>query len=297
MVLWPAVTALGFLALLGIVIALGISSTARYEFDRNRVHELRPQAARSKAGKHPAGRRAATAGAADAAGSGSAAADQPARPGAAVGLASSPAGGETPAGGPAGGAAPGWWLLADPGGDLEPGQVLAGPFADRVDADWAALSAELPAFAVYGVRRPGGELARRPSPHDRAWLVELGDQLDRLPEDWDPLLSDTDELTTLVVEVAAALAEAGLPLHDCREGGAAAPSGGVCLTPAPDATGILVSWRQHDRMSLHQVRGAAADAAVQRTMNAAVAAILAELAFAVEPFGDTGCSIVTVPEG
>ena len=46
-------------------------------------------------------------------------------------------------------------------------------------------------------------------------VAELGGQLDRLPEDWDDLLTDDDALTTLVVEVAAALVEAGLPVHDC----------------------------------------------------------------------------------
>jgi hypothetical protein len=126
--------------------------------------------------------------------------------------------------------------------------------------------------------------------------VELGDQLDRLPEDWDPLLDDTDALTTLVVEVAAALAEAGLPLHDCR-GNRGASSGGVCLTPAPDGSGILVSWRQHDRMSLHQVRGAAADAAVQELMNGAIAGVLATFGYPVEPLGGGSGSFVPCDGG
>jgi SH3-like domain-containing protein len=69
----------------------------------------------------------------------------------------------------------------------------------------------------------------------------------------------------------------------------------VCLTPDPTATGVLVSWRQHDRMSVQQVRGAEADAAVQATMNAAVACVLADLEFDVEQFGDTGVCIVTAP--
>ena len=37
MLMWPVVAALGFLALTGLVIALGTSSTARYDFERNRV--------------------------------------------------------------------------------------------------------------------------------------------------------------------------------------------------------------------------------------------------------------------
>jgi hypothetical protein len=46
-------------------------------------------------------------------------------------------------------------------------------------------------------------------------------------------------------------------------------------------------------MSRQQVRGAAADATVQQTMNTAVADVLAQLGFAVEPFGSAGCAVVT----
>jgi hypothetical protein len=128
-------------------------------------------------------------------------------------------------------------------------------------------------------------------PQERAWLSELGDQLDRLAEEWDELLTDEDTLTTLVVEVAAALVEAGLPLHDCVGDD---PAGGVCLTPEAGRRGVVASWHRHDRMGLHQVRGAALDGAVQRTMNAAVAELLASAGFVVEPYGTSGCSLVTV---
>ena len=298
MILWPTIALAGFLALTGLVVALAASSTARFEFDRNLAHEAaRHRApARSGAGRHPAGRRVATAAPepavrtapAEIAGPGPAATAEPASPAAAVGLAAAP----TPAPAPAAGAEQptvGWWL-AD-----ATGRPLAGPFADRVEADWAALAGGLEEFGsvVHAVRRSDGTLARRSSPQELAWLTELGAQLDRLGEDWDPLLSDSDALTTLVVEVTAALVEAGLPLHDGSATAPAAPTAGVCLTPDPTATGILVSWRQHDRMSVQQVRGAEADAAVQATMNAAVACVLAELDFEVEQFGDTGVCIVT----
>jgi hypothetical protein len=193
--------------------------------------------------------------------------------------------------------APSSWWLVDESGDLPQGQIVAGPFADRLEADWAAMAAGLSASTrpVHGVQQDDGTVVRRQSPQDRAWLAELGEQLARLPEEWDELLSDTDELTTLVVEVGAALVEAGLPLHDCALRGPddAAPAGGVCLTPDPGAGGILVSWRQHDRMSVHQVRGAAADTVVQRTMNAAVASVLGQLGFEVEPVPASGCFRVT----
>jgi hypothetical protein len=189
---------------------------------------------------------------------------------------------------------PAWWLVEELDG--QPGGILRGPFPDRVDAEWAALSGGLSAVTrvVYGVpRADGAGLVRRQLPQERAWLSELGDQLDRLGDDWDALLSDEDSLTTVVVEVAAALVEAGLTLHDCAGDSAA---GGVCLTPEASHRGIVVSWHRHDRMSVQQSHGAALDAAVQRTMNAALADLLTQLGFGVVPFGPTGCSLVTLAD-
>jgi hypothetical protein len=266
MLVWPAASMLGFVVMTALVVVLGAGSTARYEFERNGARAPQPAPLGGPIGNHPAGRRA------------------PARPGAdaeqgrpqAVALAVRPA--------PVPAAEPAWWLVD------ESARVLAGPFADQVDADWAALADDLLAVAVFGAVRADGAIAPRPTPQDRAWLVELGDQLDRLPEDWDALLTDTDPLTTLVVEVAAALVEAGLPLYDSAQG---RPAGGVCLVPETQCSGVLVSWRTHDRMSVHGSRGGEADAAVQQLMNATLADVLAQLGFVVQVFGDTGCSLVT----
>ncbi|MDK3257156.1 hypothetical protein [Blastococcus capsensis] len=269
MLVWPVVTLVGFLSCIAVVVALGATSTARYEFARNAAQQPRPVVA-PRADNHPAGRRAATR-------PGAAAADGQGQ-GQAIAVAVRPA----PA--PQAPTGPAWWLVDDAA------QVLAGPFDDQVDAEWAALAGELAAIAVHGVRRADATIAPRPSPVDRSWLAELGDQLDRLPEDWDALLSDTDPLTTLVVEVAAALVEAGLPLHDAAGG---RPAGGVCLVPDVASGGVLVGWRTHDRMSVQGVRGTAADAAVQQLMNDAVACTLAQLGFVVQTFGEVGCSLVT----
>jgi hypothetical protein len=245
MVVEPTVAVLGFVTLIGLVVALGRSSTARYESERPR--EARQQAEVPGATTHPAGRGVS-----------------------------------------------GWWLV-DECGDQPGALVLAGPFPDRISADWAALSDGLPvsAHAVYGVRGADGALVRRPSPAERAWLAELGLQLDRLAEDWDELLSDGDTLTTLLVEVSAALVEAGFALHDSAED---SPAGGVCLVPDPAHRGILVSWRQHDRISLERVRGTAVEATVQRTMNAAIADVLTELGFPVTPVATAGCHLVAPTE-
>ena len=108
--------------------------------------------------------------------------------------------------------------------------------------------------------------------------------------DWDAVLSDEDPLTTLVVEVTAALSEAGLPLHD--DGGPASEAGGACLIPEPDLGGIVVTWRQHDRMSVDQVHGAVADAVVQQAMNRALAEVLAARGFVVDAFGGASGHVV-----
>lgn len=262
-----AVVVLGFLLLTGVVVALGASSTADYEFERNRARE-RQRSDGQGDGTHPSGSRHAgrPAGATGA---------QPLPH--AVGLAVRPA--PAPASDEAG-----WWLVD------ESAHALAGPFVDRIAADWAAWSDGLAAVAVHGTPRADGGVARQPSPEEMAWYAELGEHLDRLPEDWGAVLSDTDPLTTLVVEVAAVLVEAGLPLHDSLRGH---PAGGVSLMPEAECRGVVVSWRAHDRMSLHHVRGAATDATVRRSMNAAVADILSDLGFVVEPFGQAGSLLVT----
>ncbi|WP_346620323.1 hypothetical protein [Blastococcus montanus] len=268
---------LGCLGLIALIVVLGASSTARYEFERNHVparqlHEAPPE--RTEAPMGAAGRPAG----------GGEGRERSAPERTAVGLATHPAGRRL-ADGPA---ATAWWLVDE----LE-GTALAGPFADSLEADWAAVSGSGldSARAVYGVRRPDGSVVRRQSPQERSWLAELGHQLDRLPEDWDPYVSDDDDaLTTLAVEVTAAVLEAGLALHDCDGPDGA---GGVCLTPHPAGLGVVVTWRQHDRMSLQQVRGAAADAAVQRTMTTAVVTVLRQLGFPVEEVGSTGAHLVT----
>ena len=286
--LWPVMTPVGFLLLAALIIALGASSTAKYEFERNGVQAQRQRHA-VRAGASGGSTAPARAPAAE----GSAALEnemlqETELPQAtAVGVAAHPAGKQLldPASEPA------WWLVDEASGHPG-GSVVAGPFADQIDANWAALSGGLDEFvhAVHGVQRTDGGLARRAVPEDKAWLSELGAQLDRLPEDWDELLTDDDALTTLVVEVAAALVEAGLPVHDCVGEG---PAGGVCLTPGPHYAGVVVSWHQHDRMSAQQVRGEAMGGVVQRTMNATIADLLGQLGFEVEPFGSNGGSLVT----
>ncbi|MCZ2838274.1 hypothetical protein [Modestobacter sp. VKM Ac-2985] len=288
MLLWPVVAVVGFVVLAALVVALAQSSTARYEFERNQVQGQQATAEATAPVAAPVAVGAA------AVSGGAVAQPRVAEPANVVAPVPTPGMAAHPAGrqGGAQGTPPAWWLVEE-SGDGAREQVLAGPFADPIEADWLAMSAA-PAGAgraVYGVLRSDGRLVRRQLPAEREWLSDLGDQLDRLPEEWDGPLAEEDDLVSLGVEVAAALVEAGLQLHDCAGEG---PAGGVCLTPEPGHPGVLVSWHQHDRMSRHQMRGADAHEAVQRTMNAAIAECLLQLGFDVQPFGSTGCSLVAV---
>jgi hypothetical protein len=55
--------------------------------------------------------------------------------------------------------------------------------------------------------------------------------------------------------------------------------------PEPAVEGIVVAWRQHERMSVEQVHGAVADAGVQQVMNQALAQVLVARGFEVTAFG------------
>lgn len=187
----------------------------------------------------------------------------------------------------------GWWLVARSGG-LD--RAVAGPFADRLEAEWTAGPDGLddhagpagPAGvrAVHGVARADGRISPRPSAEDWAWLAALGEQLDRLPEAWDAGMDEDEPLGTLVVEVVAALVEAGLALADPAGAG-----GGVGLLPEPGLGGLVLSWRQHDRMSRDRVHGVPAEAGVQELMTRTAADLLTLRGFRVEAFGD-GAALV-----
>jgi hypothetical protein len=182
-----------------------------------------------------------------------------------------------------------WWLAAHE--DDGPVRIVAGPFPDRADAAWAAgLHGPAGARPAFGIRRADGVLTRRPSPQDWAWLAQLTEQLERLPAGWDAGLSDDDPLVTLLIEVAAALLEAGLPLHVST--GAGSELGGACLTPEPAVGGVVVTWRQHDRMSVDHAHGPAVDAVLQPVMNRALADVLVLRGFVVDAFGGSSGHVV-----
>ncbi|MGY1812555.1 hypothetical protein [Blastococcus sp. SYSU D00820] len=192
-----------------------------------------------------------------------------------------------------------WWLVDDAD------RVVGGPFDSRAEAAFAVpvgvlaldpgdgVAHPVPAF---GVRRDSGSLARRPSPEDRAWLADLSDQLERVGEEWDPLVDDGSPLVGLLCEVAAALVEVGLPLHDCTGRTPARSRGGVCLTPgttADGADGVIVAWTPHERAGSEVVRGGDLERWLLATLNRTLADLLAGLGFAVVPFGAASAHLVT----
>ena len=264
----PTLVVLCLLGLLGVVIALGRSGTARYESERHQAEVRRAEVVaatvQSTAGTSlPA---AAPGGRAQAAPGGSL------RQAPVIAL-------ERPAG-PArvSPAAAAWWLL-------DHDVVMGGPFADPIEAEWAALATGLAGTTrlSHGYLEPNGTLALSEVLAEPAWLDALGRQLARLPEDWDAGLSDDDPLTTLVVSVAAALCEAGLPLHGSTEAGGTV--GGVGLTPEPGLGGIVVTWRQHDCLSADPAHDATAEDLVHRVMNGALAEVLRAHGFVVDAVG------------
>lgn len=187
----------------------------------------------------------------------------------------------------------GWWLVVEEAGAF---RIVAGPFSERVEAGIAAGVSRRGGHGtdlIFGTRRADGGLDRQPSPEDRAWCDHLARQLDRLPDDWDAGLSEDEPLVTLLVEVAAALSETGLPLYDAD--GPGRELGGAWLTAEPGLDGIVVSWRQHDRMSIDQVHGAAVDAHVHEVMNRALAEVLALRGFDVDAFGGASGHLVRSP--
>ena len=131
MLFWPTVSAVGFVLLAGLVIALASSSTARYEFERNRVQSARQEVAVATTGDVPAGAGPLGGPVADPPGgtaapsAGGAAQEMGSERGAAVGVANHPAGKRAVEPG----AAPAWWLVEDLGDQL--GDVLAGPSPTR----------------------------------------------------------------------------------------------------------------------------------------------------------------------
>ena len=90
--------------------------------------------------------------------------------------------------------------------------------------------------------------------------------------------------------MARDLVAAGFTIHDCA---GKAPGGGVCLTPASNAEGVIVTWTQHD--AAEAALGWSRASALQEQMNFALADVLATMGYPVKDFGQATAHIVTGP--
>jgi hypothetical protein len=96
-----------------------------------------------------------------------------------------------------------------------------------------------------------------------------------------------DSLADLTRALARDLIAAGFTIHDCA---GKAPGGGVCLTPASNKRGVLVTWTQHDAAEA-VLRDSHHD--IQEEMNCAVANVVTMLGYPIEGYGQAGAHIVT----
>ena len=122
----------------------------------------------------------------------------------------------------------------------------------------------------------------------RGLAEDLPEQLSRLTRGWgDPLHPDTSR-SRLLRSLAVSLVEAGLQLHHCA---AKARGGGVCLTPATQQPGVIVTWTPHQALS-HDAQRYRDYQAVLEVMNYALGDLLLGLGYDVREFGQAGANIV-----
>ena len=100
----------------------------------------------------------------------------------------------------------------------------------------------------------------------------------------------TEPLADLTRAVARDFIAAGFAVHDCA---GKAPGGGVCLTPAADARGVIVTWTQHDASGAAFGYNRYSD--LQEQMNYALADVLTTLGYPVDGFGQATAHLVTGP--
>jgi hypothetical protein len=129
---------------------------------------------------------------------------------------------------------------------------------------------------------------------------ELADARARVGDGLGYPLSADDPYAPLASEVAEALTEAGLTLHNCAPHHPQYRLGGVCVLPIPSGHnpdgqgGIAVSWTTHNLLAMDWERGRERQG-TQETMNRALAGVLKALGYQVRPFGTGGASLVTEP--
>jgi hypothetical protein len=129
---------------------------------------------------------------------------------------------------------------------------------------------------------------------------ELADARARLADGLGNRLVADDPYGPLASDVAEALTEAGLTLHNCAPHHPEYRLGGVCVLPIPSGHnpdgqgGIAVSWTTHDLLAMDWQRGSERQG-TQEAMNRALAGVLKALGYQVRAFGTGGASLVSEP--
>jgi hypothetical protein len=129
---------------------------------------------------------------------------------------------------------------------------------------------------------------------------ELADARARVADGLGNPLPADDPYAPLASDVAEALTEAGLTLHNCGPRHPQYRLGGVCVLPIPSSHnpdgqgGIAVLWTTHNLLAMDWERGRERQG-TQEAMNRALAGVLKALGYRVRPFGSGGASLVTEP--
>jgi hypothetical protein len=127
---------------------------------------------------------------------------------------------------------------------------------------------------------------------------ELADARARLADGLGSPVRADDPYAPLASDVAEALTEAGLTLHNCAPHHPQYRLGGVCVMPIPSGHnpdgqgGIAVSWTTHNLLAMDWERGRERQG-TQEAMNRALAGVLKALGYQVRPFGTGGAYLVT----
>jgi hypothetical protein len=126
---------------------------------------------------------------------------------------------------------------------------------------------------------------------------ELADARARLADGLGNSLRADHPYAPLASDVADALTEAGLTLHNCAPHHPQYRLGGVCVLPIPSSHnpdglgGIAVSWTTHNLLAMDWQLGRERQG-TQEAMNRALASVLKALGYRVRPFGIGGASLV-----
>lgn len=110
----------------------------------------------------------------------------------------------------------------------------------------------------------------------------------RMSNGWGERLTPGSTSEQLTLSLARTLVEAGFEIHDCA---ANARTGGVCLTPTSQRSGVIVTWTTHDTLR-RDPRRHEDDHDVHQVMNYALFDALWALGWDVREYGKADANLV-----